>query len=56
MYLLAGDDGLGLSIRESLYGDLDFVMPTSFTLAPDETDQQYQFNTYINGQILLLKK
>lgn len=54
MYIIGGDDG-ATTLRQSWYGNLNVALPLSFALSPTVLQQPYQFNTYINGQLLLLK-
>ncbi len=54
MYLLGGDNGVA-TVNDVLFGTLDVNQPTSFALNPDVLQQPYQFNTYVNGQLLLIK-
>jgi hypothetical protein len=54
MWLLGGNDGLN-ELQEVWYGNLDSVLAATYALSPDVSGQRYQFNTFLNGQQLLIK-
>lgn len=54
LWLISGDTGATQS-QQVWYANINLSQATSFTLSPTTTQQTYQFNTYVNGQQLMMK-
>jgi hypothetical protein len=54
IYLLGGDSGT-MTLKEVLVGDLNVNLPTAFPLTPDVSQDDYQFNTFLSGRLLIVK-